>query len=88
MSNNIVSLRGDIPENSGVVNDDLIAELEGYLNDARKGDIVAMAFVGVRGNRHVFTSWEGADLGYTYELSHGMNVLEYRLMRANAPDEG
>ena len=82
----VVSLRGDSPEGSGIVNHDLVEELEGYLKDAKTGDIVAMAFAGVRANRHVFTSWEGADRGYTYELSHGTNVLTYRLMKANDLD--
>jgi hypothetical protein len=79
MGDKIVSLRGDAPAGSGIINLYVVEMLENYLERAKRGEIVAMGYVAVLPSRTIQTSWTGAEAGYTHELCSAVATLAYRL---------
>ncbi len=87
MNDKIVSLRGDAPAGSGIVNDELVDILRVLLGEAERGELVALIWGGVRPTRNVTHGWNGADRGYTFELVAACQSVNYRLLRSNIPEE-
>lgn len=83
----VVSLRGDIPEDSDLKNEILIEMLEDLLDKAKKGEVVALGYFGVKPNKSVFTGWDGCSRGYFHQLEAGVRIVEYRMLRMNVPLE-
>ncbi len=84
---NITTLRGDIPEGSGLVNDVIVKMLKDLLAKAERGEIVAMGFFGVKPNRVIFSGWDGNTLGYNHEMNSAAAIVQYRMIRMHTPDE-
>lgn len=84
---NVTSLRGDIPENSGLVNEVVVKMLEDLLEKAKKGEIVAMGFFGVKPNRVIFSGWDGNTLGYNHEMNSAVSIVQYRMLKTHTPNE-
>lgn len=83
----VVSLRGEAPEGSGIVNTVLIDQLEQLLERVKRGEVVALGYFGVKPNREIFTGWDGCSRGYTHEMVSAVNTIQFRMMRMNVPDE-
>lgn len=83
----IKSLRGDMPEGSGIVSQVVVDQLEDLLERAKRGEIVALGFFGVKPNRAIFSGWHGASDGYFHQLVASINIVQYRMMRMNVPEE-
>lgn len=60
--------------------DSTIATLEDLLEQAKRGEIVALAYAGVRPNREVFWSWCGE--GNANLLMAGLTGLHHRYAKA------
>ena len=87
MKDKIISLRGDAPIGSGIVNDELVDILRTLLGQAERGELVAMIWGGVRPTRNITHGWNGAERGYTFELMAACQSVNYRLLRAHMPEE-
>lgn len=83
----VVSLKGEIPEGSGLENKVLVETLELLLERAKKGEIVAFGYFGVKPNRVIFTGWDGCSLGYTHEMVSAVSTVQYRMLKMNVPEE-
>ena len=86
-SPSIVSLRGDIPEDSGIVNEVIVKQLEELLEKTKRGEIVALGYFGVKPNRKIFTGWHGCSNGYFQQLLAGSDIVRYRILRMNVSEE-
>ncbi len=75
----IVSLRGEAPPDTGLVNPYIVELLENLLTRAKRGDVVGVALAYVKPNRATQTTWCGMENGYTHELNSAVTTLAFRM---------
>lgn len=86
----VISLRLDGVVDSAGPEPEVIATLERYLEQARRGEIVSLAIVAVRPNNTVATDYFNPSV-WLHHLKSGASTLVYRLDADNesrAPDLG
>jgi hypothetical protein len=60
---------------------DLIAKIDGWLTDAKSGQLRAMAYVMIDRDRAVVTGWTGRADGH--DMLGGVSLLAFRYMKAD-----
>lgn len=61
----------------GEVNTDLVEALDDLKRRAERGELTALAWAGVTGNRHLVTGWDGAG-GTIFDLAAAIMTLHSR----------
>lgn len=61
--------------------DDLVKDLEELLEEAKRGDLIGMAYCTVRSNNDIGSGWAGA-AGTKHQLSSGILCLSNRYAHA------
>jgi len=72
---------GVIPATVMEPDQDLIAAIEGWLIDAKSGQLRAMGYVMINRDRDIVTGWIGGADGR--DMLSGVNLLTFRYMKAH-----